>query len=351
MLAVGLGAASAAIGLATMVDEPPDFSSFADRGSRLLHGDLSDVYRDRTNQSGLFQLLSGAVFRALVPHHLELPALRAVGALVLVLGAVVGLARLRTAVGLRPAPVLILALGGLLALWEIPGYGLDCHLAELAIPATWITVGLAMRRGRPYVAAVLLGLSAGWELWGLLGAPLLLHGRTKRSLSVQLGAASAATAAALYLPFALTGHFAMFEYVWPIDNDSLWHHVSPGRLTFVWWMRVAQGAAAVTVGAVAARWLRTSRHLMWLVPLAVFDTRLLLDPIAYDYYYVTAQLLAAAGVGLLDRESARDKVLIAGLAYTQFATTSATRLPLLAGSVALSIYLARALRPPTTASG
>jgi hypothetical protein len=317
----------------------------------LLHGDLAAVYQHPGNQAGPFQQLAAAIFRAMVPAGFEVAGLRVAGATALVLGAVVGLSKLRASLGLRPGPLRVLVVSALIAVWEVPGYGLDGHLAELAIPVMWVAAGLAMRKGMPNVGALLVGLSAGWEPWGLLGIPLLLCAPASALRVARLGALAVATTMALYLPFALSGTFAMFDYVWPIGSGSLWHHLMPGRSSFTWWMRAVQGAGSVAVGALVAAGLRSSRHLIWLVPLAVFETRLLLDPIAYDYYYTVPQLLGLIGLCLLEGERRRNMACVAVLAYLQFAIIPASRLSVLAISLVLVLYLAWALRPRATASG
>ena len=43
----------------------------------------------------------------------------------------------------------------------------DGHLAQLVVPLLWVLSALEARRGRGVRAGVLIGLSAGFELWGL----------------------------------------------------------------------------------------------------------------------------------------------------------------------------------------
>jgi len=55
-------------------------------------------------------------------------------------------------------------------------------------------------------------------------------------------------AALLYLPFVVTGHFAMGGYRWQIASQTLLGHVFAPGTSFGWPLRLAQGAVAVAIG-------------------------------------------------------------------------------------------------------
>jgi hypothetical protein len=172
----------------------------------------------------------------------------------------------------------------------------DGHPAQVAIPLLWIVAGLCARRERPVRAGLLLGLSAGLETWGVLGAPLVLLARTRRH-AVRALAAEAALVGALYLPFVLAGDFRMFDYGWPVVAGSPASLVLSVGSKFTWWMRAVQGAVALGAGAAVAVWLRRSMAAVWVVPLAVVTSRLVFEPTHNDWYLIaveTAALVAAA---------------------------------------------------------
>jgi hypothetical protein len=338
-----LGAALASLNWS---DEPADYSYFAQAGRHLLSGQLSDVYRDPGNQGGPFELLAAAVFQAMIPGRLDLFVLQVGGAALLVVAAAAGVHALRRHFQLPPLPALSLGLAAVVAVWEVPGYALDGHAAELAIPAMWLISGLLMQGGRSSLVAALLGLSCGWEPWGALGLPILLGSPRPAWRLIARAAIAASAGAILYVPFILSGEFRMFEHRWLIGTDTL-PHLLGVRGEFSWWMRLLQGCACIVVGSAVAWRSRGSRHALWLVPLVVIQTRLLLDPVdPYGYYFVVPQLLALTGVALLHAEPARVKVGVVALAYAQFLVTEdSLRLPLLALSLAGTCVLAAAVRP------
>jgi hypothetical protein len=339
-----LAAAGAAVGYASGQDEPLDYSLFARAGSHLVHGDLAAVYNRDSNQGGPLELLAAWGFRALTPAGLEVPALRISGAVALVVGTIAAVRSLRDHLALRASPLLALGLGLSIVIWEIPAYPLDGHLAELVIPVAWVAAALAMRSGRPYTAAGLIALSAGVEIWGVLGVACLLQPLPSRHRLPVIAAVCGGGVAALYAPFFLAGSFAGFGHTWPIATSSIWHYVTPAQASFTWWMRLAQGAVAVGAAACAVPLVRTSRHGIWLIPLVVAETRLLLDPLAYPYYYVVPQLLVLAGVAVLDDEPPADMCLLVVLAYVQFVFSPGSRLFLLALSLVAVSWLAWRVR-------
>ena len=114
------------------------------------------------------------------------------------------------------------ALVGLLAV----GAGLthiafvDGHPAEAIVPLLWVLAAIWAREDRVVLAGAVLGLSAGLELWGVLGVPvLLLAPRPRRALAGAL--VETAVVAGMFAPFALAGSAHMFQYDWRVSSGTL----------------------------------------------------------------------------------------------------------------------------------
>ena len=171
------------------------------------------------------------------------------------------------------------------------------HPADAVIPLLWVLAACDARRGRPIRAGLLVGLSANFELWGVLGAPILLLLDTR--LILRAGAALGTMALGPFAPFVLAGSFEMFSYRWPVTGGTLVSlFISPGS-TFPWTLRLVQGAAALAAGAGAVRLTRDRSCAVCVVPLAVVSMRLLLDPMAVDYYLAGLTVLALTAAGFV----------------------------------------------------
>ncbi|MEO6116315.1 MAG: hypothetical protein ABIP33_08025, partial [Pseudolysinimonas sp.] len=135
-----------------------------------------------------------------------------------------------------------------------------------------------------------------WELWGLLGVPvLLLAPRIDLRTIARSALGGIVVLAVLFLPFALLGPFRMFSFAWPIDHNSLAHLLFPHLRTFPWPLRLTQGALAVGAGAVVARLTRSQPNAIWLVPLVVCAVRLFTDPVSAGYYALPPLLMILVG--------------------------------------------------------
>jgi hypothetical protein len=295
-----------AVGGVTSAGEPADLIWFARHGRSLLEGDLAAVYADPANQGGPLQLLAAALLApvgtGLDSPHLALVHL--VGAPLLAVGALIGVRFLRRSAGSAPAPGVELLTGVLGALWLAGGAALDGHAAQLAIPVSWLAGAVLLRTGRPLVAAVVLGGSAAWEPWGVLGCALLLS--LPLAAALRAGAVAAAVAAGAYLPFVLTGSFHLPDHAWRVQDGTLVAMVIGAGEDLPWALRLLQAALAVLAGAVLVRLLRGRADALWLPLAAVLVVRLLLDPLAYTYYSVSTQVVCLAGLGL--SRGARDVV-------------------------------------------
>jgi hypothetical protein len=174
----------------------------------------------------------------------------------------------------------------------------DGHPAQVVIPLLWVLAACDARDGQTVRAGALVGLSAGFEVWGVLGAVVLVLApdarATLRGLATELG-----IAAALFLPFVVAGELRMLDYHWSVNGDTLLSLVVSTGTDFTWQMRLAQGVAALAAGAAVAWRLRRSLHAVWLAPLTVVGVRMALDPVRYPWYWLAVQTLVLLGAAEL----------------------------------------------------
>jgi hypothetical protein len=281
--------------------DPGDLVYFVHRGEHLLSRGWASTFGDPMLQSGPLQL---AVFGA-VRNLTALAFLVQLGVAVLLLyvaGRVGASDRVRLVVGL-------LAVGaGLTHIAFVDG-----HPAEAVVPLLWVLAGVWAREDRAVLAGAVIGLSAGLELWGVLGLPVLLLAPSRRR-AVAGAAAEAAVFVGMLAPFALAGSFRMFHYDWRVASGTVLSlFVAPGT-HFGWPLRLLQAALALLAGASTAVALRRSVHACWLAPLAVALVRLVLDPLAYGWYWLEVEALVLVGAAVLLTMLPRK--LAAGLART-----------------------------------
>jgi hypothetical protein len=172
------------------------------------------------------------------------------------------------------------------------------HPANVWIPLAWMAAGLAARRDRPVLAGFLIGLGCGFEVWSLLGVPVLLLAPSLRRGALGLAAASV-TVVALFLPFVLAGDFHMLEFRWRVADGAPVALVLGSGSAFGWPLRLVQGAATIAVAVGVVRVARGSLHAVWLIPLALALVRLLLDPQLHLYYSLEVAIPAIVGGALL----------------------------------------------------
>jgi hypothetical protein len=263
-----------------------DANGFAAAGRMMLSGAWPHTYHDPWLQAGPFEALACLVAQLVgSAHGTEPAAFDALGALAL---AAVSLRVLRDWRG-----VLFVGLGALLLGIVTDVYAIG-HPSELLISLTWLVAARSARRDQALLAGLLVGASAGFETWGLLGAPVLLLLPRFRQM-VAAGAVALAVAAAIYAPFALAGDFHMFELHWTIVGGiegRLWGEGA----AFTWPMRLGEAAIVVGLGAAAAVALRgRTSAAVWIVPTITSFSRLLLDPVRYGYYWDTGLTLLLIG--------------------------------------------------------
>jgi hypothetical protein len=290
LLPIAAGAVVAALG----TRDPADLPYFAHAADRLFSRDWANTFADPSLQVGPLQLLVvGAGDR-----------LGGMAFLDYVLG--VGLTALtvfttgRLLRGRRHRAAFQLAAGlALVALGisaEAYSYG---HPAQVAIPLLWVLAAMDARDGRTLRAGALLGPAAGFEVWGVLGAPVLLMAPAAR-LVVRGAVVQVAVTCALFLPFVLEGDFRMFDYRWKVEGWTLVRLLVPVGSDFPWGLRLLQGAAALAVGVAVAMGLRRHEGAVWAVPLGIVGVRVLLDPTLYSWYWLGLETLALlAAVELL----------------------------------------------------
>jgi hypothetical protein len=267
-----------------------DADSFAQAASIMLSSNWQHTYHDPWLQAGPFEMIVCLIGRTLGGSlHGEPIALNMVGA-----AALLGVA---TVVVRRSWKPLAIAAGGALALGIVSDMWEWGHPSELFIALVWLLAARAARRDQLLLAGLLVGLSAGFETWGLLGAPVLfLLPRLRRTIAA--GALALLTTTAVYAPFALGGDFHMFDLHWAIVGGV------PGALfgagqTFSWPMRLAEALIVVSFGSGLAWRLRRFGPSTWIVPALTSICRLMLDPVRYGYYWDTSLVLLLIGVAPL----------------------------------------------------
>jgi hypothetical protein len=282
-------AAAAAVASLDRGTDPGDLVYFVHRGEQLLSGGWANTFTDPMLQSGPLQLVLFGAVRNLTALAFVLE-LGTAALLLLVLG------RLDVGNGLRLAAGLTAVGAGLTHLAFADG-----HPAEAVVPLLWVLAALWARDDRVLAAGALIGLSSGFELWGVLGAPVLVL--TPRFRRVVIGlAVEAVVVLAQLAPFALAGRMRMFEHEWQVTTGTLMSLVVAPGTHFGWPLRLLQASVAVGAGAAVAQALRRSLHAVWLAPLTVVLLRVVLDPVSFGWYWLEAEALALVGAVLVLRE-------------------------------------------------
>lgn len=284
---VPLGASAVVAAVGTR--DPADLPYFAHAARTLLSSRWADTFADPSLQVGPLQL----VFVGVCDRIGGLGFLSYAMGLALAALLVFVVGRLLRG---RPHRAAFQALAGLAAVMlgvtaEAYSYG---HPAQVAVPLLWVLAALDARDGRTLRSGAWLGLSAGLELWGVLGAPVLLLAPVFRRA---LGgfAAQVVVTGALYLPFVLGGNFRMFDFRWKVEGWTLVHFLVPAGSDFPWGLRFVQGAVALIVGGALALALRRTERAVWTVPLGIVAVRVLLDPTIYSWYWLGLETLALVG--------------------------------------------------------
>jgi hypothetical protein len=279
---------AAAVALFVHPGDTGDLAFFVHASEKLLSGDWANVFADPNVQVGPLQLL---LFR--------IGDLAGVLALLVQVGvaALLWVAAGRLLTGRDPRVRFAVCLLALVIGLSYGAYQ-DGHPAQVVVPLLWVLAACDAREGRAVRAGALVGLSAGFEVWGALGAVVFVLVPRARAAVVAL-AIQACVSGALFLPFVAAGEFRMFDYRWRVNGDTLLSLVVQPGTDFTWSMRLLQGVAALAAGVGVALVLRRSLHAVWLAPLTVVAVRLLLDPVRYPWYWLAVQTLALLGAAAL----------------------------------------------------
>lgn len=283
--------------------QPIDYGIFGPGGAALLTGRWSRIFADPILQAGPFELLPFGILHLLgVSGSIGWTvALTACGMLTAFVTALV--LRPTLAPDLRSS--LLSGVGTLVLAAAGPGTSSWAigHPSEVLVPLVWVVAGRLALRDRPALAAVLVALSSGFEVWGVLGAPVVLL--APRIRFVRSAAAGAAALVVLWAPFVLAGPFRMFAFAWPVMDPSLLHALDPTATAFPWSLRLLQAVAAVGAGAAVALLLRGRDAAWgpWAVGVAVVAARLVLDPVLAGYYWFPALVCGVGAVVLAARRA------------------------------------------------
>ncbi len=264
-----------------------DFRIFADAGTTMLSGAWRHTYADALVQAGPLQLALASLLRGALGGS---TAALAVVSDLLVAGALV--AGTAAFAGRRPLPLALVAAAAIpLGLVTHP-FSLG-HFAEPAGALLWLLAARDARQGRVLRAGLLVGASAGFELWGILGVAVLALAPRLRDAA--RGAALAGSVLALLLaPFVLGGDFHMFDHRWVVTGGAI-HLLLPHLHAFPWPLRVLQAAVTVAVAGGLARAIRGSAAAVFVVPAAAAFVRLALDPMSTFYYWDTPLVIDLLG--------------------------------------------------------
>jgi len=265
-----------------------DFGIYADAGKTLLSPSWLHAYHDPKAQAGVLQFALTEILRAVFGTHGAALALASdLLVAVLIVLAVRSLAGHRAAVGLALVAVVALVVG-VTAHPYTTG-----HFGEPIIAVIWLVAAREARRGRVVPAGILVGVSGGLELWGILGVSMLALAPTWRAAAKGAGVAAAAFVLP-FVPFLLSGDFNLFAYQWHVTGGALslfTHH-----LTFGWPLRVLQAVIVLGVTIPLARRLRTLPAAIFIVPAATAMIRLAIDPMGTFYYWDAPLVMELVGL-------------------------------------------------------
>jgi hypothetical protein len=276
-----------------------DFTFFAAAGRTMLSPRWAHTFHDKTIQAAPLELMATALLQWV--GGWSPAAVR--GATDLVLFAAI-VATTRSFAGRRVVPLVFVVVAALV-LGVIPDAYSTGHLAEPAAGLLWLVAARDARADRVWRAGLLVGVSACFELWGILGVTVLALAPSIRRAAVGVALAAAILALAL-APFVLAGDFHMFQFQWTIEAGPINYVVGAGH-RFGWPLRMMQGAAAVGVGGGLARLLRKNPASVFIVPAATVTVRLLLDPLGMFYYWdpLIELALIGAATAYVQREQLR----------------------------------------------
>ena len=184
------------------------------------------------------------------------------------------------------------------------------HWCQLIVVVLWMLSVQQLLSGRWLYASILVGLSIGFEPWGVFGVTLLIALSQRKLLAVVSSVVSVAVGSLIWVGFVVQPGFAAGSFVWQVRPDSLWGFL--GVDEFFWSMRFVQAGLVVLVVLVVTVLFRrqdhtlSSKHTVWLIPLLpllIMSTRVVTDTIYYPYYsftimfFLTPLLVVAMATG------------------------------------------------------
>lgn len=277
---------------------PGELTVFGPAGSAMLHGRWGDVYANNAVQAGPFELFPFGVGWILGPEgSLQWTTYFAVCTFILVFLYLIAILTTTSLSGRKPRVYFAAAIGAAACLSQLLPWAFQAgHPAQVAIPMLWVMAAYFARQRLFVTVGVLVGISAGWEVWGVLGAPVVFCVARPDLVRAALG--GLATVSVIYAPFIVSGNFHMFEYKWPVFGGTLAHTLWPAMTDFPWSARVLEGALVLGVGVGVAFATRLTVHGLWLVPVVIVLSKLVLDPLFWGYYSIAPGivLIAAAGI-------------------------------------------------------
>jgi hypothetical protein len=325
----------AMVSTATDAPQPIDYGLFGPAGAELLTGHWSAIFGDPLIQAGPLELLPWGVIQLLgvsgqVGWTVATTCCSALTAFLAALVLRPTLSPDLRSSALAAGGTLVLSLAGPVAIsWNVG------HPSEVLVPLLWVVAGRLALRNRPMLAAGLVAASSGFEVWGLLGAPVVLLAADLRLLRPAL--VGVAVLAVLWVPFVVAGPFHMFSFAWSVSDRSLIHLLQPSATSAPWSYRLVQGLLALGGGSAVALLLRGAAWGPWAVVVAVVAGRLVLDPVLAAYYW---DPVLVGLVGALALAVRRRAVVPAVVVATCLAISGVPNGPVVRAAVLLAIAVA-----------
>lgn len=324
---------------------PGDVDFFRASGEAILRGDLAATYANPDMQGGPAQLVVDTV---LLAWHGGSQAEWSVVRFVVLWALLMTMVLLARPRGSSPtqrlwAGGLVLALIALRQASEFYRWGHWWHLPVVLVMA-W--AGGQAASSRWVRAGVLLGLAMWFEPFAAVGVAMLVLSPGLR-VAIRAAVLAAVVAALAYLPFVLTGSFAMGRRVLGVSPGT-WASVvfgaqTPTSISFT--LRVLEAVVAVTL-AVLVMWHLRSRLplpvVAFLAATAAVLARIAVEPFWWPYYPVVPFILLACTAMRL-AWLRRPETLPVGLGVLAMAILSPFAPPL-GATVALLMIALAALR-------
>jgi hypothetical protein len=211
------------------------------------------------------------------------------------------IATFRSFVGRRTLP-LIVFVAAAIALGPVPDAYATGHYAEPVAGMLWLLAARRARAGRVVTAGLLIGASAGFELWGVLGITVLALAPSFRR-AVGGAVIAGAVPGLMLLPFVLGGDFHMFQFHWYVAGGPI-HLIVGSGYPFGWPLRLLQAGATVGIVGGLARLIRRNPAAIFVIPAATTFVRLIFDPLGMFYYWdpVLEVALMGAAAAFVRRE-------------------------------------------------